>query len=1000
MKPIEVRFTNLRSYRGVEPTTVTFAGNRLLGVLGDTGAGKSSVIEALVASLYSATTWDGKNVSALIADGAKEMRVELDFEAAGRTWKVTRVIKAKGAAMHSLVEVGTLNRWDGAREVNDQIVKQVGLTYKQFLQSVVLPQGKFDTLLKASATDRAKALESILGMEQLRQVREQALDATNTLRPALDVVRDQRARMLDDPAGRAGELSGALEVLTVRAAALQKAAGVVAEQDATVQRQEQLERTFGAFADELGTVGLADAVTRIGELAEADLRHRQVIEPLAADVRTTKSTRDALDADVRTAQVEGRDAASIGRAQRAMEKLAVSRENLERERERIGKDEGDLEALRRDAETAAGALTGLQKAESVARAEAERLDGIAGDARAALELAGGRLRAARVTAQAVVASVKTVDDVHTRHASAVGTAAQARDRADGAAGVLQEAEAALAAAQRADAAACAAEGLGPGESCPVCAQQLPDGFTAPVAADLDAANKALTGARSKAKSAEREATRLEAERNALAEGVTIAEAALEQSRGIAASAYTDLVETLVEVDLDADDTAVLAPVTAVLTTAVENATAAKTGLETATAKRAEAEGTSRQAADAVTAGLETLDADRQRLTSQGDALDRAVADLPVVAAPALPLSAESIAVSLVRLTEAARAAEKLVSDGQDAVTDHQQAVDRLAAAERERHREVGEALPEVRVILERFSELAASAAIAAQVDPPDAGPGTAGDVDRLAAWAARLPAVAERAADACRLRAEAAHATAVLSRQARDDALRSVDCADATGLNQEIGAVNPRCADGRRDLAEATRQIPVAARLDAAVGEAAPLLEALGEVTDVLSPAKFPKWVIERRQRKLLELAADRLGEMTGDMLRFAEDFQIYDQRTGMCRDPNTLSGGEMFMASLALALTLVEMSTGTGDPQGALFLDEGFSSLDGDCLSEAMSVLDTQTAGGRVVTIITHLRAVAEYVDQVLWAEKGTTTSTLRALPAEEIERLLANDSSSGLLV
>ena len=112
---------------------------------------------------------------------------------------------------------------------------------------------------------------------------------------------------------------------------------------------------------------------------------------------------------------------------------------------------------------------------------------------------------------------------------------------------------------------------------------------------------------------------------------------------------------------------------------------------------------------------------------------------------------------------------------------------------------------------------------------------------------------------------------------------------------------------------------------------------------------------MERRQRRLLELVAHRLSEMTVGMLRFAENFQIWDYRTNISREPATLSGGESFMASLALALTLADMSAGSGEPQGALFLDEGFSALDGDCLSQAMTVLDRQTGSGRMVAITTH---------------------------------------------
>ncbi|MDP9102280.1 MAG: SMC family ATPase, partial [Actinomycetota bacterium] len=82
------------------------------------------------------------------------------------------------------------------------------------------------------------------------------------------------------------------------------------------------------------------------------------------------------------------------------------------------------------------------------------------------------------------------------------------------------------------------------------------------------------------------------------------------------------------------------------------------------------------------------------------------------------------------------------------------------------------------------------------------------------------------------------------------------------------------------------------------------------------------------------------------------------DSWTGQDRETSTLSGGETFLASLALALGLADVATAEagGTRIDALFVDEGFGSLDGDTLDEVMDVLDGLREGGRIVGLVSHV--------------------------------------------
>ncbi|MBF6395191.1 AAA family ATPase [Nocardia cyriacigeorgica] len=111
----------------------------------------------------------------------------------------------------------------------------------------------------------------------------------------------------------------------------------------------------------------------------------------------------------------------------------------------------------------------------------------------------------------------------------------------------------------------------------------------------------------------------------------------------------------------------------------------------------------------------------------------------------------------------------------------------------------------------------------------------------------------------------------------------------------------------------------------------------------------------------------------------------IRDDYTGAIRPAKTLSGGETFMASLALALGLadtVAAETG-GIVLDTLFIDEGFGSLDADTLDAVMGVLDDLRAGGRVVGLVSHVDEMRQRIPSRLHVIRGRTGSRLQATVA-----------------
>ena len=138
------------------------------------------------------------------------------------------------------------------------------------------------------------------------------------------------------------------------------------------------------------------------------------------------------------------------------------------------------------------------------------------------------------------------------------------------------------------------------------------------------------------------------------------------------------------------------------------------------------------------------------------------------------------------------------------------------------------------------------------------------------------------------------------------------------------------------------------------------------------------RWVLAQELERVVAVASVHLGQMSAgrySMRRLAHrrdarrnaglDLEILDAHTGRARSPRSLSGGEQFQASLALALGLADVvslgGTGSGRRFEALFVDEGFGALDPVALDDAIDTLHQLQATGRMVGAITHVEAMKE---------------------------------------
>jgi DNA repair protein SbcC/Rad50 len=152
---------------------------------------------------------------------------------------------------------------------------------------------------------------------------------------------------------------------------------------------------------------------------------------------------------------------------------------------------------------------------------------------------------------------------------------------------------------------------------------------------------------------------------------------------------------------------------------------------------------------------------------------------------------------------------------------------------------------------------------------------------------------------------------------------------------------------------------------------------------DDLQPSRFLSWLLGEERAALAELASVHLEALTDGDFRFTdnEDFHIVDVNAGgTVRGPDSLSGGETFLASLALALALAEMVTRGGSRLDSFFLDEGFGSLDPEHIELAMQGVEHLVNGAdRLVLLVSHVEQMHALIEDLIVLDKDDATASSR---------------------
>ncbi len=730
------------------------------------------------------------------------------------------------------------------------------------------------------------------------------------------------------------ELFGVASLEGARQAAQRHAAAATAEAD--LRAADAAGLTAGTWAGRAAAARAARAtevahagVRGLRPLAAAEAVHaaaartareRAAAARRAADDLPGEDAARELIARLRGAR-EGAGAAEAARVAAAAD-LDVRVRARDDARARHGGGGAELAALRERAARAAllaaelparaAVLDDADAALTTRRAALEGLRATLAEAVAAHEAAAARARALEACADA---ERRAADAIAARDAAARDEAAAVAAHAEASA-AAEAAQAAHEAVRRHDLAVTVMAGLAPGDPCPVCGGVV--GAHPPEVAGLRAGDEDLGRVRAAVAQA------------GAAEGAARERARAAAAAADAAEARRDEVRRELEVaGVDRDGETEDARAVAHRAAAIE---AARGGVV--------------QEERAIDAESGRVGAERTRLGRDRDDLASARTALGAWGAHADPAAALGTAMQEVGAAEAA-------ADAAGATA--------AAAAARAADAHAQAAAIEAGPVASLRATAARVAAQGSLEAPPDDLPAEE-LIEAARALRTEAVAAAERHAAAA---AEAEHRTAAareaLAARGADLGVAAAADLDAALRRHERArdAARARLGDAEAAAAEARRLRGLAA----AAREAARVHQ---QVAADLRANGFPRFLLGRFRERLAIEASARLQELTSGQYRFAgtepDPLAVVDQRRGeRLRPAGSLSGGERFLASLALALGLGDIAAESGGRLDCLFLDEGFSTLDAESLEQALAGVERLAGEGRLIGVITHLPGVAD---------------------------------------
>ena len=300
MRPERLELEGFTAFR--DRVEIDFAGADLFVLVGPTGSGKSSIIDAITFALYGSIPRLRKGrVEPVISLGAQRARIRFDFSVGEARYSATRVVQRTktGATTNEARLEGGPEEVVGASELTIAVEELLGLSYEHFTKSVVLPQGKFASFLLGGSSDRQALLRELLDLGRYARVRDLAVQRAQASEVRAESLRDSLAK-LD---AVTPEAVAELEATKLKLEAVIEWSAARREQlDSARARRDETMRERGRLAQ------LADALRSIGPpdgLGELDASMARAVAERDAAVERLEKASEALDQATAAANAAG-----------------------------------------------------------------------------------------------------------------------------------------------------------------------------------------------------------------------------------------------------------------------------------------------------------------------------------------------------------------------------------------------------------------------------------------------------------------------------------------------------------------------------------------------------------------------------------------------------------------------------------------------------------------------------------------------------------------------
>ena len=1057
MRPLHLEMTAFGSY--AEKTVLNFEElkSKLYLITGDTGAGKTTIFDAIMFALFGVASGADRKTDMLHCDyvpKSEDTVVKLRFEQDGRAYTVERKLhfsKKRGTADQYGDAKPSATLWEperapteGAEKVTARCEALLGLNAEQFGRIIMLAQGEFKKFLKADSNEKNAILgklfdnsdylyyqnlllgardelkrrreesknalhslmevtfrrpESFHGLEQeaflpehpallenLQQLlneerealtaagtaREEAFAALHTLserlgeaatmNKLLDDLRQARER-LDELTALDGEMAQRRELLSRRETALHKALPVIKKAQ---EAGEALNLTLSEIVDlRIDLAESSQAVEDAKAAVEADA-------PLQTDKDTLEQDIHTIEQQIPRYEELEKQQREKQQAESAKAKAAQKRQEAEAARDHLAQELNDLRRKLEELEGIDGELVRCNQAYDQAKT---RLEALAGKTGLRAEVAGIRKRETALDAdkEELVRLTEEAADA-SAHAEALYQtfiAAQAAVLALDLRKALETQEEA---------------------PCPVCGSRLHRGQLAQLAVlpeetpDKDAVDtakrekEAAEKARSSKEASLREAmAKIEADKQA---AVSRAAALLPDCDSWEALSAPGYLETAIDAARQNTDKG---------KAALDAATVRASERDTAKAQSKAKEQAQKQAEDAITTNRTEEQTQAGRITAADTAIGILRAQLP----DEDKRLAEQKKADLERRV---REIDRQLKQHLDALKEKEQKNNQILGSLTEKETTAEKqttahnaALSERDRVLEEtgFDSAQAVALLLEPLDGQDAEAWLAAERDALSGHENsknntrdRIKTLQEQTAGKQPVDLAALEAKKQQLNQRHEEANNACMTLDVLLNNHQ--AVYDRAKSLTEVLSGSKRAWE---RLDR-------LAALAGGVSGEGGKLSFDRYVMGAMFREILEMANRRMELMSGGRYELVHkvsadkknakaglEIEVLDNNTGLQRPSGSLSGGETFFTSLALALGLSDtvQNHAGGKQMDALFIDEGFGTLSDDVLDKALEVLRQLTEGNRLVGIISHVDKLDESIPQKIRVRHGEKGSSLK---------------------